>query len=97
MSSNSSLILVTGPNGYIGTHVVQQLLASGYNVRAAVRSETAAKEMKQVHAKHEPQLTTTIVPDITTPGAFDEAVKDVDAVSYTLAPLVIRDLSGSLP
>jgi uncharacterized protein YbjT (DUF2867 family) len=81
MLSNSSLVLVTGPNGYIGTHVVQQLLEGGYNIRAAVRSERAVKEMEKVHGRYTAQLTTTIVPDITATGAFDQAVKDVNAVS----------------
>ena len=84
MPPSSSLILVTGSNGYVGTHVVQQLLKHGYNVRAAVRSERAATDMAQVHAKFEDQLTTTIVPDITTEGAFDRAVRDVDAVCHMM-------------
>jgi uncharacterized protein YbjT (DUF2867 family) len=84
MSSTSSLVLVTGSNGYVGTHVVEQLLKNGYSVRAAVRSERAAKEMEQVHAGHAAQLTTTIVPDITTTGAFDQAVKDVHAVCHAM-------------
>jgi nucleoside-diphosphate-sugar epimerase len=33
----SSLILVTGANGYIGSHVVNQLLRFGYRVRGTVR------------------------------------------------------------
>lgn len=32
-----SLVLVTGANGYIGSHVVDQLLALGYRVRGTVR------------------------------------------------------------
>jgi uncharacterized protein YbjT (DUF2867 family) len=34
-----SLILVTGANGYIGSHVVDQLLALGYRVRGTVRDK----------------------------------------------------------
>lgn len=34
-----SRILVTGANGYIGTHVVDQLLGLGYAVRGTVRAE----------------------------------------------------------
>lgn len=32
-----SLILVTGANGLVGSHVVDQLLRHGYKVRASVR------------------------------------------------------------
>jgi uncharacterized protein YbjT (DUF2867 family) len=84
MPSLSSLILVTGSNGYVGTHVVESLLRNGYNVRAAVRSKSAAKETEQIHARYAAQLTTTIVPDITTTGAFDQAVKDVHVVCYMI-------------
>lgn len=31
-------VLVTGASGYIATHIVQQLLTAGYQVRGSVRS-----------------------------------------------------------
>lgn len=34
-----SLILVTGANGYIGSHIVNILLQEGYNVRGTVRDK----------------------------------------------------------
>jgi nucleoside-diphosphate-sugar epimerase len=38
-----SIILVTGGNGYIGSHVIDQLLKYGYNARGTVRdSEKSA-------------------------------------------------------
>ena len=93
MQSISGLVLVTGSNGYLGSHVVQQLLKNGYNIRAAVRSENAANEMTRIHADNAARLTTTIVPDITIEGAFDEAVKDVQAASATMPLRIYHQLT----
>jgi dihydroflavonol-4-reductase len=41
--ATKGLVLVTGATGYIASHVVQQLLAEGYNVRGTVRSTTGPK------------------------------------------------------
>lgn len=39
---SGSLVLVTGVNGYIGSHVVDQLLERGYRVRGTVRDAAKA-------------------------------------------------------
>ena len=38
------LVLVTGANGYLAAHVVQQLLESGYRVRGTVRNPNDAEK-----------------------------------------------------
>ena len=35
---NEELVLLTGGSGFIGVHCIDQLLRSGYRVRATVRS-----------------------------------------------------------
>jgi len=44
-SSDTAPVLVTGAAGYVGMHTVTQLLAAGYRVRAAVRSDRRGREV----------------------------------------------------
>lgn len=73
-------VLVTGASGFIATHTIDALLRKGYNVRGTVRSERSAADVRKTHAKYADQLTLAIVPDISAPNTFDEAVKGVDGV-----------------
>ena len=72
-----SIILVTGVNGFIASHVADQLLEDGYVVRGSVRSQARAKPLIEYFegkfGKNRFEL--AIVPDITVEGAFEEAVK----------------------
>lgn len=74
-------ILVTGASGFVASHIIREFLEAGYSVRGTVRSESSAERVKQLHSKHADQLSFATVEDITTPGAFNEAVKGVDGVS----------------
>ena len=56
-------------------------LDRGYNVRATVRSQSSADKVKKTHGHYGDKLSFAIVPDVQTPGAFDEAVKGVQGVS----------------
>ncbi|TFY67709.1 hypothetical protein EVJ58_g1460 [Rhodofomes roseus] len=79
-------VLVTGVNGYIGLWVARVLLERGYTVRGTVRSEGKAKHIRQLFKPFGEKFEMVIVPDITKVGAFDEAVKDMDAVEHTASP-----------
>ena len=76
-----SLILVTGASGFIGSHVVNEALAAGYKVRGTSRSEERAEYTKKVF-KNNPNYSTVIVTDVQQEGAFDSAVKEVNAVIH---------------
>ncbi|TEB29173.1 NAD(P)-binding protein [Coprinellus micaceus] len=88
LSSPTSKVLVTGPNGYIGLWVVKTLLDRGHTVRAAVRSETRAKDLKTLFSSAGNRLEFAIVEDMLKEGAFDEAVKGVDAIQHLASPIV---------
>lgn len=79
-----SLVLVTGANSFLGSHVVDQLLNHGYRVRGAVRDhEKAAWTCTYFEDKYGPdRYTTSLVPDMTIKGAFDDAVEDCTGVVH---------------
>lgn len=75
-------ILVTGGSGYVAAHILNSFLDRGYYVKTSVRSQSSADKVKKSHGHYGAQLSFVIVPDITTTGAFDQAVKGVDGVRY---------------
>lgn len=80
-----SLILVTGANGLIGSHVVDQFLAAGYNVRGTVRDNKRCQWMTDFFANRYNKVKFELaeVADFSKPGAFDEAVKGCAGVAHT--------------
>ena len=75
-------ILITGPSGFVASHIIREFFEAGYKVRGTVRSESSAERIKRLHSKYASQLSFATVEDISVPGAFDEAVKEVDGVSH---------------
>ncbi len=76
-----SLILVTGSTGFIGANVVYEALEAGYKVRGTSRSKESAAKLED-RLNHNPNYSTAIVPDVQREGAWDEAVKDCDAIIH---------------
>ena len=82
-------ILITGANGYIGSWAVKTALERGYSVRAVVRAESKSLPLRELFGKHveEGKLEFKYVEDLTKDGAYDEVVKDVDAILHIASPL----------
>ncbi|KAK4628120.1 Ketoreductase CTB6 [Fulvia fulva] len=87
------LVLITGVTGHLGFRALRYALEHGYRVRAAVRSETKAKSVLSnsalVELKANPELSFAVVPDITAPDAYCEAIKDVSYVIHIASPLAM--------
>lgn len=73
----ASIVLVTGVNGYIGSHVADQVLGAGYKVRGTARTLEKAEAVKRVLEKRHGngKLEIVVVEDMEVPGAFDTAVE----------------------
>ncbi|KAK4445781.1 hypothetical protein QBC34DRAFT_160696 [Podospora aff. communis PSN243] len=83
----SSLILVTGANGLIASHVTDQLLAHGYRVRGTVRSISRCSYLTDLYTArhgHPSRFSLHEVPDVSAPGAWDDTVKGVSAIAHVL-------------
>ncbi|OAA50336.1 reductase [Metarhizium rileyi] len=84
-----NLVLLTGATGMIGFKTLALLLEDGYAVRAAVRTQAGFDKISSLPSvqKYRSQLTSFIVPEITVPGAYDEAVKGVKYIVHVASPL----------
>ncbi|KAF9457365.1 hypothetical protein BDZ94DRAFT_1273374 [Collybia nuda] len=81
-----SKVLVSGANGYIAIWVVRTLLERGYAVRGTVRSAEKGRFLSELFKSYGDKFEIAVVEDITKDGAFDEAVKGVDAIEHLASP-----------
>jgi nucleoside-diphosphate-sugar epimerase len=96
-----NLVFMTGVTGHIGFRTLVHALRAGYSVRAAVRSQSKA-DMLLSHPKITPyllrsRLTFVIVPDLTVPCAFDDAVRGCTHVVHIASPLKISADGDEIP
>jgi nucleoside-diphosphate-sugar epimerase len=78
--------LVTGATGFIGTTLVERLIARGHGVRALVRNPARAAEVRELGAE-------TVRGDVGDPESLTRAVPDVDVVAHVagLVKALTRD------
>ncbi|KAI8197435.1 hypothetical protein KHU50_009563 [Colletotrichum sp. SAR 10_65] len=91
----TSIVLVTGINGYVGGRTVEALLKAGYRVRGTVRSIPSAQATVEALAGYEQNLEIVEVADTSVPGAFDEVTKGVEGIAHLAQP--VTDNFGSDP
>jgi nucleoside-diphosphate-sugar epimerase len=99
-ANGSRRILITGVNGYIASHIAYLLLRRGYTVLGTSRSPTTLEKLKanptlaqytrSSDPNTPPRLQHITIPDITLPGAFDEAVRNTDAIIHTASPVTFN-------
>ncbi|KAH6843352.1 hypothetical protein B0I37DRAFT_216421 [Chaetomium sp. MPI-CAGE-AT-0009] len=94
MSQLPQYVLVTGATGFIGAHVVDQLLSRGIKVRGTTRSLEKGDAMIKARPQYAGKLDFVQIDDFdklnegnTESSIFDEAVKGVDGIIHTASPL----------
>jgi nucleoside-diphosphate-sugar epimerase len=89
----SDIVLVTGGNGHVASHVIQQLLAlsNGPTVRTTVRSVSSAAQLETFFGEASKSGKLEVVPitDITLEGVFDNALQGVTHVAHIASPFII--------
>ncbi|KAF2169554.1 hypothetical protein M409DRAFT_19966 [Zasmidium cellare ATCC 36951] len=91
--TKSDLVLITGANGHVGSHLVDYLLKdpNGPQVRAAVRTEKSAAPLQATFKQFvdSGRLKFSYVADMTAPGAYDSAVKGATHIAHVASPLIL--------
>ncbi|GAE00037.1 dihydroflavonal-4-reductase, putative [Paecilomyces variotii No. 5] len=92
-------VLLTGGNGFIGSHVLARLLDHGYNVCCAVRTQEKGDKILRDFATQQSQIAIIIVPDIVAPEAYNTAVQGTppfDIVYHTASPFGYQNVGSNL-
>jgi nucleoside-diphosphate-sugar epimerase len=89
----SSPILVTGGTGYIGAHLILQLLQKGHAVRTTVRSlnreATLRKDLQDAGAPADSKLS-FVVADLNSDDGWADAVKDCVYAHHVASPFPLE-------
>ncbi|OPB44796.1 hypothetical protein A0O28_0089340 [Trichoderma guizhouense] len=85
---SESLVFITGATGYIGTHLVGDVLKAGHRVRVAVRSQEKSQLIKELYPSAADKIEYAVVPDMSQPGAYQDALKGVSYVFHLAGAMV---------
>jgi uncharacterized protein YbjT (DUF2867 family) len=87
-----STVLVTGASGFVGSHVLPELLDAGHVIRALVRDDAARRTVLRRVAPSRRAAVQFAVGDVTMPETLPVALQGVDAVVHLVA--IARDGNG---
>ncbi|CAI7646037.1 unnamed protein product [Penicillium glandicola] len=84
---SGGLVLITGVNGFLASHLALELVKRGYAVRGTVRSPESASWITSAVKTRYPtsKFDALVVPSLSAPGIMDELIKDVNGIAYVAA------------
>ncbi|KAH6620565.1 NAD dependent epimerase/dehydratase [Boeremia exigua] len=83
----ADLVFITGGTGFIGCHVIKEVLEAGHRARLSVRRESAIQDMKDLFPKHVDQLEFIVISDITKSDSFHSALNGVRYILHLASPI----------
>ncbi len=84
-----SKVLVTGGSGFVGSHVIQQLLAAGHDVRTTVRNLKREAGVRAIFDGAGNRLS-FVAADLGSDTGWREAVDGCDYVMHVASPIPLR-------
>lgn len=71
---------VTGANGFIGSHIADQLIHAGYRVRGTARDKSKTAWLEELFDEKygKGKFESIVVEDMAQPGAYDQACEGKD-------------------
>ena len=88
-ANDATTVLVTGANGYLGTHTTAALLREGYRVRAAVRTPERGEELLRDLRRTDPGTThqlKIVHAELDSDTGWDEAMSGARFVLHVASP-----------
>jgi dihydroflavonol-4-reductase len=86
----SPFVLVTGATGFIASHIIAELLATGHRVRGTIRGSRACDEEMLRGLPGAPERLELVEADLVREGSFDRAAAGCDAVVHTASPYMMH-------
>lgn len=91
--TDKPLVLVTGASGYIGMHIILQLLKQGYRVRGTLRSLKKETRLRKIFAEYvsADDKLELVVADLLSDDGWDDAMQDCTYVMHVASPVIIGE------
>jgi dihydroflavonol-4-reductase len=91
MGSPRKVVAVTGANGFLASHIIEELLKRGYRVRGTVRSvKDQSKVAHLSNLKGASKRLELFEADLTDRDAFLEAFEGCDYVIHSASPFTFK-------